>query len=297
MKFTLTDFFDSQHIVNKGFFDVTLYPGSNITGSLCYCRTKDGVDKIINNKNITCVITTKELAQMFDKKKDIGVALSSIPELDYYRIHNILFDKGITSPHQRHYISEKAQIHHSVFIGNNVVIEDDVIIEPLACIGNNTIIQKGTYIGHGVIIGNKGMQNLKVNGKRFDIKFAGGVKIGSDCEVLAYAMIQRPYQAFYTEIGDDTQLSAKVSVGHGSKIGNKVMIAGNTTIAGNVQVGNEVWIGPSVTISDGIFVGESAKLLIGSVIVSNVPERKTVSGNFALEHHKTLKNIARIKKI
>jgi UDP-3-O-[3-hydroxymyristoyl] glucosamine N-acyltransferase len=52
-----------------------------------------------------------------------------------------------------------------------------------------------------------------------------------------------------------------------------------------------VWIGPGVTLINGIVVGKNGRVNIGSVATRDVPENCAVTGNFALEHEKFLRNL------
>lgn len=282
-------------MLRNGEFLYTLYPGSITYGTLCYVLGGRFLNEAVENPAVTCIITTEANAIKIPLSK--GLLLSDDPQALYYKIHNYMVSNGKANLVEDSFISLASFIHSSVEIKGKVIIEDDVIIEKDVIIEPNAIIRKNTYIGNRVIIGSKGMQNLRVNGQFVRVAYAGGVEIGERVEVLDTAIIQRPYNFMFTTIGNDSKVSIGVNVGHGSKIGSNTMIAGSTQIAGNVTIGNDVWIGPSVTIADGLTVGDKSKILIGSVVVSSVPSGATFSGNFALDHNKSLKNFARLKKM
>jgi UDP-3-O-[3-hydroxymyristoyl] glucosamine N-acyltransferase len=282
-------------IERDGLFNITMFPTSVIPQSMCYALNKKTIDIINANSNISAVIILPELIPFLNSTK--GIITSDQPAKLYYEFHNKLVKENFFQLVSEKYISPSAKIASSAIIGENVFIDNNVEISHNVQIDNNTIISADTFIGPNVIIGTKGMQNLKVDGKRINILYAGGVQIGQRCEVLANAIIQKPYQAFFTEIGDDTQVSVKVSIGHGSKIGSNCMIAGNSTIAGNVYMGNNVWMGPSSTIGDGLYIGNNAKIMIGSIVAKNITDNEVVSGNFAMNHAKQLKNYAQIRKL
>jgi UDP-3-O-[3-hydroxymyristoyl] glucosamine N-acyltransferase len=291
----LSEIASSYNVERNGSFNLTMFPATVIPFSLCYALNKKTVDIINTNSNISALITLPELIQYIDNTK--GIVVCSHPAKFYYQIHNKLVEENFFRIVQKRYISPSAKIASSAIVGEKVIINDNVEISHNVQINDNTIIDSDTFVGPNAVIGTKGMQNLKLEGRRVNVLYAGGVKIGKRCEVLANAIIQKPYQAFFTEIGDDTQISVKVSIGHGSRIGNNCMIAGNGTIAGNVFIGNNVWIGPSSTIGDGLSVGDNAKIMIGSVVAKNVNACEIVSGNFATDHNKQLKNYAKIRKL
>jgi UDP-3-O-[3-hydroxymyristoyl] glucosamine N-acyltransferase len=286
--------FDAD-LLREGAFVYTGHPASTMSGILCYALGGRFLKEAIENDQVSCIITTKEYAESIPIKK--GVLISEDPQALYYKIHGYLILTKKACLIKESTISTTAFIHSTVEIKGNVIIEDNVVIEKDVIIEPNTIIRKDTYVGNRVIVGAKGMQNLKVNNQFIRVAYGGGVEIGERVEILDMAVIQRPYNFMFTKIGNDCRISVRVNVGHGSNIGDNTMVAGSSQIAGNVIIGNNVWIGPSVTIADGLSVGRDSKILIGSVVVSSVPDKIVVSGNFALDHAKQLKNFSRIKKM
>lgn len=261
--------------------------------SICYATHRLYLDSALKNPNISALITTKELASSIDETR--GLVVVENPQLSYYQLHNYLVENNLMALHDGQYVHRSAQIASSVVIGDHVVVAEGVVIEHRAIIADYTVIGANTYIGENVVTSARGMQDLHVNGVDFRIKYAGGVKIGQGCQVLSGAIVQRPYQAYYTEIGDNSKISVRVVVGHGVKIGHDTMVAGSVQIAGNVTIGDDVWIGPSATIADGITIGDQAKVRVGSVVVEDVGCKEEVSGNFAVAHKRQLRLYARIK--
>lgn len=291
MSFRIKNIVSSDKVYRDGSFDYTSAPGYQIPSSICYAVSKNGVLKLNKDTNIVAVITLKELAEYVDPSK--GVILSERPDEEYYGIHNELFLSGEMSLPRGRSIAESSHIEEGVVLPDNVIIGECVIIERGVVIEDFTVIGDDAYIGQRAILGAIGMQSLKVNGVRQQVCFGGGVRIGKGCEILANAIVQKPYQCFYTEVGDQTQISVKVSVGHGSRIGESCMIAGGVTISGNVSLGDNVWIGPGSVLADGLNVASQAKIRIGSVVVKDVPAGCEVSGNFALPHQLTVKNFTK----
>lgn len=291
----LGDYFKNTDILRDGLFEKTMFPASFSRQSICYALDEKTIEKINANVNISAVIAKPSLAEMISEEK--GVVLSKLPEASYYILHNRLVSEAKMPLIDRPSIASSAIIAHSAIIGRNVIIEDGVEISEGAYIADNSIIREGTFIGPYAIIGTRGMQHLMVEGKPFSIRFSGGVLIGKSCEVLAQAVIQRPYQPFFTRVGDNTKISVRTSIGHGSSIGSYTMIAGNVTIAGNVRTGDNLWVGPSSVIADGLHIGKNVKILLGSVVVSNLSDGNTVSGNFAMDHAKQLKNYNKLKRM
>lgn len=291
----LSDFFLSEHLIRDASFSYTMYPLTSVEESICYGANEIFVQKANANKNIVAIITTPELAYLVDGNK--GLVVDNQPDRLYFELHNYMVRNRKMLLVNESFISPHAIIASTAIIGERVIIESGVEISHNVQIEDDTIIGANTYIGQNVIIGAIGMQNLKVDNKFYKIDYAGGVKIGENCQILTNAIIQKPYQSYFTEIGNNTKISVKTSVGHGSVIGDNCLIAGNGTIAGNVSIGNDLWMGPSSTIADGLKIGNGVKILIGSVVVNNLRDGAAVSGNFATDHMKQLKNHAKIKKL
>jgi UDP-3-O-[3-hydroxymyristoyl] glucosamine N-acyltransferase len=272
-----------------------MFPATTMGGSICYGAKGTIVQQANANDNIVAIITTPELASLVDVNK--GLVIHNQPEKLYFELHNFMVENHKMVLVNESFISPNAIIASTAIIGKRVIIHDGVEIEDYVQIKDDTIIGANTYIAQNVVIGAIGMQNLKVDNTFFKISYAGGVKIGENCQILVNAIIQKPYHSFYTEIGNNTKISVKTSVGHGSFIGDNCLIAGNGTIAGNVTIGNDLWMGPSSTIADGLKIGNGVKIMIGSVVVNNLRDGAAVSGNFATDHMKQLKNHAKIKKL
>lgn len=281
-------------LIHEGEFSYTQSPTMATPGALCYAAGKQMLLKAVQNPDVSCIITNKVLAGSIPPGK--GVLIADDPRECYFEVHNWLVNEKKIRLLNESSISSKATLHSSVELKGNVVIEDDVVIEKDVILEANTVIRKGACIGNRVIIGAKGMQFNNVRGKPYRVACAGGVEIGAYTEVLDYAIIQRPYNYLRTVIGDYSKISVRVNIGHGCVIGSHCMIAGGANLAGNVSVGDHAWIGPSATIADGLSVGPDARVLLGSVVATHVPEGQIVSGNFAMEHTKQLKHYSLLKK-
>ncbi len=286
----LADFFPRSRVPRDGSFLWTMLPTSDVPDSICFVQEQRFLTLVLQNPCITSVIVPPALAAAVPET--LGVTIADNPQQAYYDLHNVLVREHDMAVHSGGHIDATAQIAETARIGRHVQIGPGAVIAEYAIIGDYTIIGADTYIGENVVTGTRGLQNLRIDGSLYPVDFAGGVRIGARCQVLANAIIQRAYNAVYTEIGDDTQISVKVSVGHAGRIGHHTMISGNTQISGGVTIGNHVWIGPSVTLTDSIAVGDRARVLIGSVVIEDVAEGAVVSGNFATSHRSRLRDYA-----
>lgn len=290
----LSDLFDNSQIVRDISFSSTYSPFYEQKESIGYAESEHLIKKLNSDKHVAGIITLNHLSKYVSSNK--GIIISENPQKTYYSLHNMLVEDGYFYPLHESFVGNKVEIADSAIIMNNVYIGDNVKIGHGVIIHENCYIGAGTIIEDYAVIGVMGMQNTIVDGKIFEVKYSGGVKIGKNCQILSQAIVQKPYQRYYTEIGDNVQISVKVVVGHGSQIGEQTKIAGNCQLSGNVRIGKNVLIGPSVTLSDGINVGNSVNIKLGSVVVTNVTTKEVVSGNFALSHRKHLREFSKISR-
>jgi UDP-3-O-[3-hydroxymyristoyl] glucosamine N-acyltransferase len=289
----LNDFFDKKEVIRGASFSKTMYPKTDTPHSLCYAAKQLHLDAALNNDNISAIITTEELSSQ--ATGDRGLVVARDPKRRYYELHNYLVKNNLIPVHKEHSIHPSARIAPTAVIGERVVIGKDVVIGHHACIGDYTIIGEGTYVGEHVVIGTRGMQDTSVDGINYPVLYAGGVKIGMRCEILAGAIIQKMYHSEYTIVSDDCKISVKAVVGHGGRIGRGSMIAGSAQLSGNVVVGEGVVIGPSAVIADGVRIGDHAQIKLGSSVVEDVKPHQKVSGCFAVDHTQQLRYFVRMK--
>ena len=80
-------------------------------------------------------------------------------------------------------------------------------------------------------------------------------------------------------IGKHVYIDTSVIVGHDVLIDDYCTIGAMVFIAGGVKIGPQVAIHPKATIAKGVKIGARAVIGIGSVVLWDVPEGKTVFGN------------------
>ncbi|QHT69581.1 hypothetical protein GXP67_24505 [Rhodocytophaga rosea] len=290
----LSEFFQGNDLVRDADVRLTHYTYSPFEGTACFVLDDLYFESANTNKNVTAVITTRDYGQKVNISK--GLIICSNPKKAFYELHNYLFSKAYMRLHQEHSIDSSAIIAPTAIIGKHVIIHSNVQIDHYAIIEDYSVIGENTYIGPNVVIGAKGLRNTMIDGSFMQVFDAGGVSIGKNCEILANAIIQKSFNCEYTRVGDNTKISVKASIGHGSKVGSNTMISGNAQIAGNVEIGDHVWIGPSVVIAEKLKIGDHAEIKLGSVVIKHVKAREAVSGNFAMNHQKHLTNFVKSQR-
>jgi len=249
---------------------------------LSFIEKEEYLPSLSSNNTITCVIANEALVEQTGHK-NIGIAVSPVPRVDFFRIHHYLLNN--TDFYYNRYpskISNNSSIHASAYIadenveiGDNCTIEQNVVIKKNVCIGNNV------YIGAGTVIGGDGFECFRSGDQIINVQHAGGVIINDNVNLHANVCIDKGLFGNNTIVGANCSIDNFVHIAHNVIIGERTRIAANAVISGRTVVGHDVWIGPSVTISNGIEIGDDSSLTIGSIITRSVPAGKTVMWKMA----------------
>ena len=188
-------------------------------------------------------------------------------------------------------IAETAKILKNVYLGNDVRIEDFVIIgvppvgrkegELKTRIGDHAVIRSHTVIYAGNVIGDN-FQTGNHTTIREENTIGRNVSIGTKSVV-----------EFQTKIGDDVRIHSLAFIPEycelrkGCWIGPQVVLT-NTPYPSStrskefqkgVVVDQYARIGANATILPGVTIGENALIGAGSVVTHDVPAWKVVVGN------------------
>lgn len=249
--------------------------------------------EIENNKSITCIVTTEEVAQKIEKNK-YGIIISNNPRKDFFELHNKLVKEDFYFTKRDNQISEKAYISEKANIGSyNIIIEDDVIIEAGVTIYENVTIKKGTIIKSGTILGADGFQYIRNKDDIIKVEPAGELEIAEDVVIHNNSVIDKGIFG-KTFIGENTKIYNLVHVAHDSKIGKNVFLTAGVIVCGRVKIGANSYLGPNCTIKNGLFLGENIKISMGSVVTKDVKDNEVVTGNFAIPHKQFIENLKKI---
>lgn len=260
--------------------------------------------KYLNETKAGVVIVKPELADQLP----VGTAaiLSNTPHPDYAKISNIFYaDKQLDG-----YISEKADVHATAKLGENVILEPGVVICEGVVIGDNVKVGANTYLAKNVSIGantiiknNVSIECTSVGtnclihagarigqdgfGFAYDSKNitlvkvpqVGAVKIGHYVEIGANCTIDRG-SLLDTEIGDMTKLDNLVQIGHNVKIGKMCQIVAQTGIAGSTTIGNGCVFGGQSGVAGHLTIADRVMLASRGGISKNISKVGEVLGGF-----------------
>jgi UDP-3-O-[3-hydroxymyristoyl] glucosamine N-acyltransferase len=275
---------------NLGF---VAYPNDRM---LTFVESRQFVAAAVTGPEISCVLTTPELAGLFPER--IALAVAADPRRCFFEIHNRLATEtafyGADSPSIVH---PSARLHPRCWVDpTNVVIEAGVAIGPNACILGRAVVGAGTVIHAGAVIGSAGFQTSRRRPDGIEMVHAGAAEIGPGCHIFANAVIARGIFRQSTRIGSGCRVGNGAVVSHNCDVGDGAFIGHGSVVNGNVRVGTNAWIGPGATVVHGIVIGEAAQVSLGATVVRSVPPGKRVTGFLAADHRKMLRLMASVEK-
>ena len=266
------------------------YQGKKV---LTFLNDEKYYKEIENNKSITCIITTEEVAKKIKENK-YGVILSKNPRKDFFELHNKLVKENFYFTKKENKISKKAIISKNANIGEyNIIIEDDVIIEAGVTIYENVTIKKGAIIKSGTILGADGFQYIKEKEEIIKVEPAGELEISENVVIHNNTIIDKGIFG-KTFIGENTKIYNLVHVAHDSKIGKNVFLTAGVIVCGRVKIRDNSYLGPNCTVKNGLILGENSKVSMGSVVTRDVKDNEVVTGNFAIPHKQFIDNLKKM---
>jgi UDP-3-O-[3-hydroxymyristoyl] glucosamine N-acyltransferase len=280
---------------NLGECKRTSFTWSELPNTLCLATDKEYFQEALDNNNIRGIVTTPVIISQKEFGKAVIVS-EKASELFYF-LHNMRIHDLHESPKKEHGIHPSSTISDDTTIGENVLIGKNVVIHDGCIVLDNTIIRDNSVLYHNVTIGTQGFFSKIILGKKTHIEHFGGVKIGENCIVHTGTNISRSVNSDeYTEIGNNVHIGIHSNIGHDCKIEENCDISAKVFLSGKVKIGTGCWIGASVAISNSVSVGANASIKIGSVVIDDIQTGHSVSGNFAYDHARNLKEFLKIKK-
>ncbi|MFI0396777.1 hypothetical protein [Paracoccus jiaweipingae] len=242
----------------------------------------------LENPAVVAVIVPESLVGPALAREGVGVAVSEHPRETFFQLHNHLA-QALTDSLPPPLVEEGAEVAHTARLAPGCVIRAGAQVMDMAFVGAGTVIEDGVFIGEAALVGVNGHFDQHLSGRRLRVEHVGRVRVCSGAQILAGAIVQRDVYDVETMIGADAVIGPGVRVAHGVTVGVNSVLAGGTIVAGYTEIGRDVWVGPGSTIGNNLEIGNSARIEIGSVVVSSVAEKQRVSGNFALPHTRNLR--------
>ena len=210
----------------------------------------------------TLILGEKSLVKLFRYELIIGLcgwlpgALGLLlrsklyPKIMGYVGRNVTFGQNVVLRHP-----------HKIFIGDNVVIDDQCVLDAK---GQNN---RGIFIGDGVFIGRHTILNCK-NG---DIVLENHVNISFNCMI---------FSASHVRVGAHYLMAAYCYLVGGTHAFDDpaVPVLYQKRISEGISVGAGGWMGAHVTVFDGVNIGKHAIVGAGSVVTKNIPDFAVAAG-------------------
>ena len=260
------------------------YEGKKV---LTFLNDEKYYKEIENNKSITCIVTTNEVAKKIKKGK-YGIIISENPRKDFFELHNKLVKENFYFTKNENKISEKAIISKNANIG-----EYNIIIEAGVTIYENVTIKKGAIIRSGSRIGGNGFEFSRFGDEVLSISFAGDVLIEENVEIQNNTCVDRGVFD-RTYLGKNVKVDNLVHIAHDVKVGDNTLVVACTLIGGRTKIGKNSYLGPNCTVKNGLILGKNSKVSMGAVVTKDVKDNEVVTGNFAIPHEQFIKNLKKI---
>jgi len=264
-------------------------------GVLSYLNDEKYLVSVLNNTNITAVITTELIANQLKDSK-LGIVISTNPKKDFYIIHNFLVDSRFYYPLLENQIDSSSIISKEAIIAaNNVEIGKNCLIEPGVIIHEGVSIKDNVIIRSGTILGTSGFQFMNSESTILSVKTGGTLLIKDNVEIQHNCCVDKGVFGGATLINKDVKIDNFVHIAHDCQIGERTLITAGVKFGGRTVVGQDCWLGINAVISNGINIGDRVKVSLGSVVTTNVDDDQTVTGNFAIDHKKFIDFIKSIR--
>lgn len=252
------------------------------------------------NSKVSCIIIKKELLSQIPQFIQ-GIIVTEEPKKSFVELHNYLAGiEGYRRPSFKSKIGKNCQISPLAYVSDkNVILGDNVVIEPFAVIKENVTIGNNCVIHENSVIGGKGFNFTRTqDNDMIGMYDLGQVILEDGVEIFSNSHIANgPLPTDKTILGKNVKVDVMVHIGHGAKIGERTLIPAGALIGGNVVIGKNSWIGLNATISNRINIGEGGRVSLGAVVTKNVDAGQTVSGNFAIPHKDFIEQIRQKRKL
>ena len=207
------------------------------------------------------------------------------------------------------YIGPNVVIEENVSLGDDVIIHAGSIIESDSAIGNasvihphvvikaNTIIGKNCILYAGCIIGSDGFGYAKDDSKWLAIPQIGRVLLGDNVDIGSNSTIDRG-ALDDTIISSGVKIDNLVQIGHNCLVGENTIIAGCVGIAGSAKIGKNCAIGGAAMILGHLSITDNVTISPGSMITRSIKTSGTYTALMPFQDHETwLKTAAKIKRL
>jgi acetyltransferase-like isoleucine patch superfamily enzyme len=182
----------------------------------------------------------------------LGLALRKVlyPRLLGTCGRNVVFGQNVALRHP-----------HKIRIGNDVAIDDNVLLDAKGA------DNEGVTIGNGVFIG----RNTILSCRNGSIRIADGANIGFNCEIFSASLVT---------IGPNVLMAAYgylIGGDHDFSDATQPVLAQERRSSG-VTIGDGAWLGAGAKILDGVEIGAGSIVGAGAVVRESIPAGAIAAG-------------------
>ena len=209
---------------------------------------------------------------------------------DIYIGPNVIIEENVS-------VANGVTIYGGVIIESDNVIGDNSIIHPNVVLKTNTIIGKNCTIYAGAVIGSDGFGYAKDNDKWLAIPQIGKVVLGDNVDIGSNSTIDRG-ALDDTIISSGVKIDNLVQIGHNCIIGENTIIAGCVGIAGSAKIGKNCAIGGAAMILGHLSITDNVTISPGSMITRSINKSGTYTALMPFQDHEAwLKTAAKIRRL
>lgn len=173
-------------------------------------------------------------------------------------------------------VADDVKIYPQVYLGDNVKIGEGSILYPGVKVYHDCEIGKNCTIHAGVVLGADGFGFAPQDGSNYmKIAQIGNVIIEDSVEIGANTTIDRATMGS-TIIRKGVKLDNLIQVGHNGEVGENTVIAAQTGIAGSTRVGRNCMIGGQVGLAGHITVADDVKIGAQAGVPNNINKQGSI---------------------
>lgn len=219
-----------------------------------------------------------------------------------------------------------AVVGRDVVLGENVSIQPYVVIEDGARIGSNCLLGAHSYVGHeasigadcqfaprvtigarcllgsrviihsGAVLGSDGFGFEFSGGRHLKIPQTGIVQVDDDVEIGANVTIDRA-RFGRTWIQEGSKIDNLVQIAHNVVIGKHCIIVSQAGISGSTRLGNYVTLAGQVGVVGHIEIGDQTIVAAQSGVSKSIGPKQVVFGYPAMPLRESKEQLARIGRL
>jgi UDP-3-O-[3-hydroxymyristoyl] glucosamine N-acyltransferase len=193
-------------------------------------------------------------------------------------------------------IGDHTTLYPGVFVGDRVRVGSGTVIHPNVSILHDCVIGDEVIIHAGSVIGSDGFGFVRDGEINVKIPQMGYVQIDDQVEIGANNTIDRAALG-KTWIKRGVKTDNLVQVGHNVLIGEDTVIVALTGISGSASIGRQVVIGGQVGINDHITIGDRVMIGSQSGVVKSVSPGQVVTGNPSMPHRRYLRTASLLPRL